>query len=82
MVHIHADKLADLEVELPELAEQQAIADVLSDIDAALGAARAVVAKARNVKAAATDALLSGRVRLPSFGSATSHAPADALEAA
>jgi type I restriction enzyme S subunit len=65
VVHIHADKLADLEVAMPTVAEQCAIAAVLTDIDVALRATRAVVAKARGVKAAAMDALLSGRVRLP-----------------
>ena len=65
VVHIHADKLADLEIVMPTLSEQRAIAAVLTDIDAALDAARAVVAKAKGVKAAAMDALLSGRIRLP-----------------
>lgn len=49
----------------PTLAEQRAIAGVLNDIDTALAAAREVVAKAKGVKAAAMDALLSGRIRLP-----------------
>ena len=72
-----------IEVALPPtLAEQSAIATVLSDIDTALAAARAVVAKARSVKAAAMDVLLSGRVRLPGFGPTAHRASAGALEAA
>lgn len=63
---ISKSQLEGLEIMLPPtLAEQRAIAAVLTDIDAALAAARRVVAKAKGVKAAAMDALLSGRVRLP-----------------
>ncbi len=80
VVHIHADKLAELELHLPNVSEQQAIATLLSDIDAALATARAVVAKARGVKAAAMDALLSGRVRLPPFGPAAQRTPNATLE--
>ena len=77
IIHLHGGSLMNVEVELPSLSEQQAIAAVLSDIDSALAAARAVVVKARGLKAAAMDALLSGRVRLPAWG-----ARAGALEAA
>lgn len=80
---ISKSQLAALEVRLPPtVPEQRAIATVLSDIDAGLAAARAVVAKARGVKAAAMDALLSGRVRLPPFGPARRPSRSDALEAA
>lgn len=64
------------------MAEQQAIATVLFDIDDALSAARAVVAKARGVKGAAMDALLAGRVRLPGFGPTARLVSADTVEAA
>lgn len=80
---ISKSQLAKLEVRLPPtIAEQENIATVLSDIDTALAAARAVVAKARGVKAAAMDALLSGRVRLPPFGPAAQRIAATALEVA
>jgi type I restriction enzyme S subunit len=63
---ISKSQLGTLEILLPPtLDEQRAITAVLADIDSALAAASAVVAKARGVKAAATDALLSGRIRLP-----------------
>lgn len=84
-IRYNLSKASFLELQVsvpPTLAEQQAIGAVLSDIDAALAAARAVVAKARSVKAAAMDALLSGRVRLPGFGPTERRASADALEAA
>ena len=57
-----------MQIELPlppTLTEQSAIAAVLTDIDTAAAAARTVVAKALRVRAAAMDALLSGRIRLP-----------------
>ena len=47
------------------LDEQRAIAAVLTGIETALVAARSVVSKAKSVKSAAMDALLSGRMRLP-----------------
>ena len=81
--NIQSERLAEFEISLPaDLAEQHAIVRALSDIDAALAAARAVVTKARAVKAAAMDALLSGRVRLLPFGPAQHHVDADTLEAA
>ena len=65
VVHIHADKLGQIQLNLPDPAEQRAIAAVLSDMDAAVEAADAVVAKVRGLKAAAMNALLTGRIRLP-----------------
>ncbi|MGW9821388.1 type I restriction enzyme, S subunit [Methylorubrum extorquens] len=80
---ISKSQLAALEIFVPPtLDEQQAIAAVLSDLDVALAAARAVVAKAREVKAAAMDTLLSGRMRLPPFDRAARRTPSDAKEAA
>lgn len=81
--NIQKERLIEFEINLPpSVAEQQAIAAALSDIDQALAAARAVVAKVRGLKGAAMDALLSGRVRLPPFGQPARRAPSDALEAA
>ena len=80
---ISKSQLMTVEIFLPPtLAEQQAIAAVLSDLDSALAMARAVVTKARGVKAATMDALLSGRVRLPSFDPAARRAPSEAQGAA
>lgn len=50
-----------------EPAEQQAIADVLSDVDALIGALDRLIAKKRNLKQAAMQQLLTGRTRLPGF---------------
>ena len=48
----------------PTLAEQRAIASILSDIDAEIAALEAKLAKARQVKQGMMQELLTGRVRL------------------
>lgn len=53
-----------IEIGCPEPAEQTAIAEVLSDMDADLAALEARVAKARAVKQGMMQELLTGRVRL------------------
>lgn len=63
-LELSGGELASLPLQVPSLAEQQAIAAVLSDMDAAVEAAEAVVAKARALKAGMVDALLSGRIGL------------------
>ena len=47
--------------------EQRAIAGALSDVDALLGAQEALLAKKRDLKAAAMQQLLTGEKRLPGF---------------
>lgn len=49
----------------PELAEQQAVADVLDDAGREIGALESRLAKARAIKLGMTQQLLTGRVRLP-----------------
>jgi type I restriction enzyme S subunit len=53
-----------LEVLLPSLDEQHAIAQVLTDMDSALTALQARLAKARELKQALMQVLLTGRIRL------------------
>ncbi|WP_136646651.1 restriction endonuclease subunit S [Tabrizicola sp. YIM 78059] len=57
--------IAKLEIPLPDLAEQTAIAAVLSDMEAGIAALEARLAKARALKQALMQALLTGRRRLP-----------------
>jgi len=57
--------LAAIELELPSLAEQIAIAAILSDMDAELAALEAKLAKARSLKQGMMQELLTGRIRLP-----------------
>ena len=54
---------------LPPLKEQEAIAEALSDADAAIESLDALIAKKRDVKQATMQQLLTGRTRLPGFTS-------------
>jgi len=54
-------------VEIPPLREQEAIAEALSDADAAIESLDALISKKRDVKQAAMQQLLTGRTRLPGF---------------
>ena len=56
-----------LELPLPPLPEQRAIAGALSDVDALLGALDQLIAKKRDLKQAAMQQLLTGKKRLPGF---------------
>jgi type I restriction enzyme S subunit len=68
VVHISAKALADVIAPLPTSdIEQTAIAEALSDMDEAIAAQEAVIAKKRALKTATMQALLSGTRRLPGF---------------
>ena len=56
-----------LEVALPPLPEQRAIAEALSDADALLDGLDRLIAKKRDLKQAAMQQLLTGQTRLPGF---------------
>jgi type I restriction enzyme S subunit len=61
-------KVLDLPVCVPSRnAEQRAIAMVLSDVDALIGALDKMIAKKRDLKQAAMQQLLAGQTRLPGF---------------
>jgi type I restriction enzyme S subunit len=60
---------------LPPLKEQEAIAETLSDADAAIRYLDALIAKKRDVKQATMQQLLTGRTRLPGFTSDWKVAP-------
>lgn len=64
VVHISAKALASLNLSLPNLSEQGAIAAVLSDMDAELAALEARRDKTRDLKQAMMQALLTGKTRL------------------
>jgi type I restriction enzyme S subunit len=64
VVHISARNLARLELHLPALSEQTAIAEVLSDMDAELVALEQRREKTRALKQGMMQELLTGRVRL------------------
>ena len=61
--------ILDQPIPIPSsLAEQRAIAAVLSDVDELIGSLEALVAKKRAIKQAAMQKLLTGGTRLPGFG--------------
>ena len=64
VVHISASNLAQVKVELPPLAEQTAIAAVLSDMDAEIAALERRRDKTRAIKQGMMQQLLTGQTRL------------------
>jgi type I restriction enzyme S subunit len=56
-----------MEMMMPPLKEQEAIAEALSDADSAIESLDALIAKKRDVKQATMQQLLTGRTRLPGF---------------
>ena len=65
--HINLGILREIPVRLPPLAEQCAIAEVLSDVDQLLGALEKLIAKKQAIKQATMQQLLTGKTRLPGF---------------
>ena len=61
---LNSESLKLVEVPFPTMEEQSAIATVLSDMDAELTALEAKLTKARQIKQAMMQALLTGRIRL------------------
>ena len=64
IVHISANNLAQVHIELPPITEQNAIAAVLSDMDAEIAALEHRRDKTRAIKQGMMQQLLTGRVRL------------------
>jgi type I restriction enzyme, S subunit len=64
---VRREMIADMMIPLPPLPEQEAIAAALSEMDDAIAAHEAVIAKKRALKQATMQALLSGTRRLPGF---------------
>ena len=54
----------------PQVSEQRAIAEVLSDVDGLINALEALIAKKRAIKQATMQQLLTGKTRLPGFSEA------------
>jgi type I restriction enzyme S subunit len=64
VVHIYINNLAQVQIELPPIIEQNAIADVLSDMDAEISALEQRRDKTIAIKQGMMQQLLTGRVRL------------------
>ena len=65
--HLYARDMANFRFIAPSVREQDAIVSVLSNLDAAIDASDALIAKKRAVKHAAMQQLLTGGTRLPGF---------------
>ena len=60
--------LVNIPCAIPLVPEQQAISQVLSDVDTLIAALDKLIAKKRNLKTATMQQLLTGKKRLPGFG--------------
>jgi type I restriction enzyme, S subunit len=69
---LSVSKLLNLELSVaPTKAEQTAIAETLSDVDALIGSLGQLIAKKRQIKQGAMQELLTGKKRLPGFDAET-----------
>lgn len=64
VVHISSRNLAQVEIELPPVDEQEAIAAVLSDVDAGIAALERHLDKTKQIKQGMMQELLTGKTRL------------------
>jgi type I restriction enzyme S subunit len=64
---LNASTIENIEISIPDYAEQHAIATTLSDVDMLLAAQDKLITKKRDIKQAAMQQLLTGKQRLPGF---------------
>lgn len=67
MKNIAKEAMLGLLLPFPCFPEQQAIAEVLSDVDASIAALSRLIAKKRDLRQGAMQRLLTGQTRLPGF---------------
>jgi type I restriction enzyme S subunit len=70
IAHLPREKFLEIPIPLPPIAEQQAIAEALSDADALIESLEQLLAKKRQIKQGAMQDLLTGHRRLPGFSGA------------
>jgi len=70
---IYMPVFQDLQILLPPIEEQSAIAEALSDADALIESLERLVAKKRQLKQGAMQELLTGKKRLPGFRTGWAH---------
>jgi type I restriction enzyme S subunit len=70
IAHLGAGRLAVLPMPIPRKAEQEAIAESLTDADALIESLAQLIAKKRDIKQGAMQELLAGNRRLPNFSQA------------
>lgn len=64
---VRREMIADMLMVMPPKAEQTAIANALSDVDALISELEKLIAKKQAIKTATMQQLLTGRTRLPQF---------------
>lgn len=69
--NLNKEKVADLQLKVPPLAEQERIAKALSDVDALISTTEKLLQKKKNIKQGAMQNLLTGKKRLPGFAKST-----------
>jgi type I restriction enzyme S subunit len=67
MASLNTQILRGIDIVLPPLPEQRAIAAALGDVDALIGTLDRLIVKKRDLKQAAMQQLLTGQTRLPGF---------------
>jgi type I restriction enzyme S subunit len=78
MLNLNQGTLANLLIPVPpSYAEQEAIADALSDADALVESLEQLLAKKRHIKQGAMQELFTGKKRLPEFSGDFSYKPTD-----
>lgn len=60
-------QIENIEVELPDFAEQATVAEALSDIDSLISSLQKLIEKKKAIKQGAMQQLLTGKKRLPGF---------------
>ena len=66
---VRREMIADMPIALPPIKEQQRIANALSDVDTLIANLEKLIVKKKNIKQGAMQELLTGKKRLPGFGS-------------
>jgi type I restriction enzyme S subunit len=64
VVHIYSHQLSSIAIRIPEINEQQAIAEILSNMDAEITALEQRLEKTKAIKQGMMQQLLTGRIRL------------------
>ena len=64
---LNASVIERIETLMPQLAEQQRIASVLTDVDVEVNSLDTLIAKKKDIKQGAMQQLLTGKTRLPGF---------------